>query len=251
MGAQGVLLLQRRRRARGHTLRELEDRVLGAREEGTMQIWPSRYLPASARRCSTCASDPYERADITSNTYNDWIFTVFGRGGAGPGGSVRRDVPEFPPRQKPSSFSVDEIMEFSQAAAGRLTIVAHVKQRCAGRRAICRPAQRGIPQTPGGLPCRRSIKSWFGSLSACGREPRGADHHLGPQGFRASAESGCRPCRRAYRRFHLPHARAAARARQIRDLAARCCGRRRRIAARAHGRLVLAAVQGIAVNFKG
>ena len=34
-----------------------------------------------------------------------------------------------------------------------------------------------------------------------------------------------------------------ARARQIRDLVARCCVRGRRIAARAHGTLVLAAVQ--------
>jgi len=61
---------------------------------------------------------------------------------------------------------------------------------------------------------------------------------------------GFRPCRRAGRRFHLPHAWAAARARQIRDLVARCRGRRRLIAARAHGRLVLAAVQDLAVNFK-
>ena len=50
--------------------------------------------------------------------------------------------------------------------------------------------------------------------------------------------------------FIFRMARVVARLRQIRDLTARCRGRRRPIAARAHGRLVLAAVQGIAVNFK-
>ena len=99
------------------------------------------------------------------------------------------------------------------------------------------------------MPSLDQIVVWI-VVGLLGREPRRADHHLGPQGSWAAAESGRRPCRGTDRRVHLPHAWAAARARQIRDLAARCRGRRRRIAARAHGRLVLAAVQGIAVNFK-
>ena len=58
-------------------------------------------------------TDPYERADITSNTYYDWVLdhawafipaqTYVARMLADPG--------EFPPRQEPASFSIDQIME--------------------------------------------------------------------------------------------------------------------------------------------
>ena len=59
-------------------------------------------------------TDPYERADITSNTYYDWVLDH--AWAARPGAGVRRaDAPdasaEFPPRQEPASFSVDQVME--------------------------------------------------------------------------------------------------------------------------------------------
>ena len=64
--------------------------------------------------------DPYERAEITSNTYNDWIirhaFLVV---------PVQALVAQFigtfkdfPPRQKPASFGVDQIMEQLQKPQG-------------------------------------------------------------------------------------------------------------------------------------
>ena len=56
--------------------------------------------------------DPYERADITSNTYYDWTlqraFLIV------PAQALVAQFIEtfrdFPPRQKPSSFSVDEVL---------------------------------------------------------------------------------------------------------------------------------------------
>jgi hypothetical protein len=57
--------------------------------------------------------DPYERADVTSNTYNEYIirhaFLVVPTQAIV--GQFIGTFREFPPRQKPSSFSVDDIME--------------------------------------------------------------------------------------------------------------------------------------------
>jgi hypothetical protein len=64
--------------------------------------------------------DPYERADITSNTYWDWMLR---RGYliVGSQAVVAQFIStfkEFPPRQRPQSFSIDQIMEQMQESAG-------------------------------------------------------------------------------------------------------------------------------------
>jgi hypothetical protein len=57
-------------------------------------------------------TDPYERADVTSNTYYDWtiqrafLFVPAQAFVAQFIGTFK----DFSPRQKPSSFSVDQIM---------------------------------------------------------------------------------------------------------------------------------------------
>jgi arylsulfatase len=64
--------------------------------------------------------DPYERADQTSNTYYDWTmqraFLIV------PAQAIVAKFidtfKDFPPRQKPSSFSVDEVLESMQRAHG-------------------------------------------------------------------------------------------------------------------------------------
>jgi hypothetical protein len=58
-------------------------------------------------------TDPYERADITSNTYYDWLLdhawivvpaqTYVAR--------MLTTLAEFPPRQEPASFSLDKVMQ--------------------------------------------------------------------------------------------------------------------------------------------
>jgi arylsulfatase len=57
--------------------------------------------------------DPYERADITSNTYNDWMFkhSFFAVPAQAVVAQFIETFKEFQPRQTPSSFSVDQIME--------------------------------------------------------------------------------------------------------------------------------------------
>jgi hypothetical protein len=57
--------------------------------------------------------DPYERAEITSNTYYDWMLDrayllVPAQQYVG---KFLSTFQEFPPRQKAASFSLDQVME--------------------------------------------------------------------------------------------------------------------------------------------
>ncbi len=54
--------------------------------------------------------DPYERADITSNTYYDWMFRrVYILGPAQKIiGDFMSTFKEFPPSQKPGSFTIED-----------------------------------------------------------------------------------------------------------------------------------------------
>jgi arylsulfatase len=65
-------------------------------------------------------TDPYERADITSNTYYDWLLDhVFILVPAQAGVSeFLQTFREFPPRQKAASFGVDQVIEKMTEAAG-------------------------------------------------------------------------------------------------------------------------------------
>lgn len=61
-------------------------------------------------------SDPYERADITSNSYYDWYMSnpapiLFGPPVVAKFLATFKD---FPPSQRPSSFSIDQIVEKMQ-----------------------------------------------------------------------------------------------------------------------------------------
>jgi arylsulfatase len=64
--------------------------------------------------------DPYERAYRTSNTYYDWLidrvfFLVPAQAYVG---KFLATFKEFPPRQKPASFSIDQVMEKLQSSGG-------------------------------------------------------------------------------------------------------------------------------------
>jgi arylsulfatase len=65
-------------------------------------------------------TDPYERADITSNTYYDWLLEhayllVPAQAYVGKFLATFKD---FPPRQKAATFNLDEVMEKLNSVAG-------------------------------------------------------------------------------------------------------------------------------------
>ena len=87
---------------------------------GTLDLWGQPFTCRRLPKLYNLRMDPYERADITSNTYWDW--TIRHAFLAVPTqalvGEFIGTFKEFPPRQKPSSFSVDEIMEQLQTPQG-------------------------------------------------------------------------------------------------------------------------------------
>ncbi len=86
---------------------------LEQRVEATLQAWAEPFVPLRVPLIFNLRRDPFERSQKTSNTYYDWLID-----------RVYLLVPaqayvaefletfkEYPPRQKPASFSLDQVME--------------------------------------------------------------------------------------------------------------------------------------------
>ena len=86
---------------------------LEQRATGTLRVWAEPFTPLRVPLMFNLRRDPYERAQITSNTYYDWLLDrayllVPAQAYVG---NFLKTFKEFPPRQKASSFSLDEVME--------------------------------------------------------------------------------------------------------------------------------------------
>lgn len=88
--------------------------------EGTLEIWATSFVCRRLPKMFNLRLDPYERADITSNTYYDWTmqraFLIVPAQAL-----VARFIEtfkDFPPRQKPSRFSIDEVMSVMSRSQG-------------------------------------------------------------------------------------------------------------------------------------
>lgn len=83
------------------------------RATGTLQVWAEPFTSLRVPKIFNLLTDPYERADITSNTYWDWMLdhafmlipaqTLVGE--------FLATFKDYPPRQKAASFSVENILE--------------------------------------------------------------------------------------------------------------------------------------------
>jgi arylsulfatase len=81
------------------------------RAQGTLQIWLEPFVKLRAPKLFNLRTDPYERADTTSNTYFDWYFRRAGfiLGAAQKlVGDFMATFKEFPPSQKPGSFTIEQ-----------------------------------------------------------------------------------------------------------------------------------------------
>jgi hypothetical protein len=80
---------------------------------GTLQVWAEPFTCLRIPKMFNLRMDPFERADITSNTYWDW--TLRHAFLAVPTQAVVAQFfstfKEFPPIQRPSSFSIDQITD--------------------------------------------------------------------------------------------------------------------------------------------
>ena len=80
---------------------------------GTMGVWAEPFTKLRLNKIYNLMQDPYERADITSNTYWDWVLNHVG----GAYGTIEQvtifamSFKDFPPRSIPPSFSPYTIMD--------------------------------------------------------------------------------------------------------------------------------------------
>jgi arylsulfatase A-like enzyme len=89
------------------------------RMRGTLAIWGEPFVHTRIPKLFNLRADPYERADVTSNTYWDWYLnhvyllvpmqTYVGQ--------FLATFKEFPPSQKPASFTIDQVMESLETPA--------------------------------------------------------------------------------------------------------------------------------------
>jgi arylsulfatase len=83
------------------------------RAEATLQAWIEPFVPLRLPLIFNLRRDPYERSQITSNTYFDWLLDrayLLVPAQAYVGNFLQTFV-EYPPRQKAASFSLEQVLE--------------------------------------------------------------------------------------------------------------------------------------------
>jgi arylsulfatase A-like enzyme len=84
---------------------------------GTFRVWMEPFVPLRVPLIENLRRDPYERAEITSNTYYDWMLDrafllVPAQAYVA---NFLATFKEFPPRMKAASFSLDQVLEQMQS----------------------------------------------------------------------------------------------------------------------------------------
>jgi arylsulfatase len=98
------------------SLQQLEDRVCEQREPGGFPVWANPFTCLRAPKVFNLRMDPYERADIVSDQYYDWMgqnayviqYTLYKVS------PFLQSLREYPPSQRVGSFSIDQMMEALQ-----------------------------------------------------------------------------------------------------------------------------------------
>ena len=80
------------------------------RAPGTLRVWAEPFTSLRMPKLFDLRADPYERADITSNTYYDWVisqpYLIFAA--QTEVGKFLETFRDYPPRQRAASFSIDQ-----------------------------------------------------------------------------------------------------------------------------------------------
>jgi arylsulfatase len=88
--------------------------------KGTLQVWAEPFTRLRIPKLFNLRTDPYEFADVTSNTYYDWFMrrafmiqasqAVFGK--------WAETFRDFPPIQKPNTFTIDDAVAKMHESVG-------------------------------------------------------------------------------------------------------------------------------------
>jgi len=89
------------------------------RLRGTMQLWAEPFTRLRLPKLFNLRTDPYEFADVTSNTYYDWFlhhaYLLYGAWGLTDKWAAT--FKDFPPVQKPNSFTIDDALKMMSEAS--------------------------------------------------------------------------------------------------------------------------------------
>jgi arylsulfatase len=88
--------------------------------EGTFEVWQNPFRTLRMPYLFNLRTDPYERATITSNNYNNWLIkhTWALVPIQGKVAEFIETFKEYPPRAKAASFGVDQVLETLQKGHG-------------------------------------------------------------------------------------------------------------------------------------
>ena len=90
------------------------------RSKGTLQVWAEPFVRLRLPKFFNLRTDPYEFADITSNTYWDWVihhgYLLYAAQALT--GMFAETFKEFPPVQRPNTFTIDDAIAKMSEAAG-------------------------------------------------------------------------------------------------------------------------------------
>ncbi|MDI1459730.1 arylsulfatase [Catellatospora sp. KI3] len=83
------------------------------RAQGTLRIWAEPFVALRVPKIFNLRTDPFERADITSNSYYTWLLDRAYMVAASQKivAEFLASFREFPPRQEAASFTVDQVMK--------------------------------------------------------------------------------------------------------------------------------------------
>jgi len=83
------------------------------RAPGTLRVWAEPFVNLRVPKMYNLRIDPYERADVTSNTYYDWLLdhAFLAVPAQDFVGKFLMTFKDYPQRQKAASFNLDEVLE--------------------------------------------------------------------------------------------------------------------------------------------
>jgi arylsulfatase len=83
------------------------------RAVGTLRVWAEPFVALRVPKIFNLRTDPYERADVTSNTYYDWeidhVYLILASSALVT--AFLETFKDFPPRQRAASFTIDQVVE--------------------------------------------------------------------------------------------------------------------------------------------
>jgi arylsulfatase len=88
------------------------------RVQGTLGIWFEPFVALRVPKLFNLRTDPFERADVTSNTYWDWFVDndYLALAASALVTQFLATFQEFPPRQRAASFTIDQVVEKLETA---------------------------------------------------------------------------------------------------------------------------------------